>query len=141
MLEGTYVAPEGSSKSMFGMLQMIGGVAVGVKYRMVDILITLQDYIQYWKFCIEKTSSSVSGIHFGHRNAAALRNEVVEIHAMMTQVVLKSRNPLTQWYKVLQVILQNISGNVKMEEQRDILLIEDDFNFDKKLYFGFRMIK
>ena len=41
MLEGIYVAPEGSSNSMVSMLQMIGEVAVGVNDRMVDIMITL----------------------------------------------------------------------------------------------------
>ena len=50
---------------------------------MVDILITLQEYIQYWKGCKEKISSSVSGPHFGHFKAAASRNEVVELHGIM----------------------------------------------------------
>ena len=44
VLEGMYVSPEGSIESVVGMLQMIGEVAVGVKYRMVDIVFTLQDY-------------------------------------------------------------------------------------------------
>ena len=42
MVEGTYVAPEGSSNSVFGMLHMIGLVSVGVKDTIVDIVITLQ---------------------------------------------------------------------------------------------------
>ena len=55
VLKGTCVAPEGLSDSVVGMLQMIREVAVGVKGRIVDILITLQDYTQYWKGCMEKT--------------------------------------------------------------------------------------
>ena len=51
MMEGEYVATEGSSKSMVGMLQMIRGVAVGIKDRMVDIVINCQDYTQYCKGC------------------------------------------------------------------------------------------
>ena len=43
VLEGTYIAPEGSSEGMVGMLQMIRESDVGVKDRMVDILITFQD--------------------------------------------------------------------------------------------------
>ena len=46
VLKGKYVAFEGSSKIVVGMLQMIGEVAVGVKDRMVDIVITLTDYTQ-----------------------------------------------------------------------------------------------
>ena len=38
VMEGTYVAPEGSSKSVVGMLQIIREVSIGVKDRMVVIL-------------------------------------------------------------------------------------------------------
>ena len=41
VLEGTYIAPEGSSESMVGMIQIIRELYVGVKDRMVDIKITL----------------------------------------------------------------------------------------------------
>ena len=51
VMEGTYVAPEGSSESVCGMLQMIREVVFGVKDRMVDILIALQGYIRYWINC------------------------------------------------------------------------------------------
>ena len=79
-----YVAPEGLSKSMVGMLYMIGEVAVGVKDKVVDIVIILQDYIQYWKGCREKISSSVSGLHFGHQKAAESSIKDAELHTMMT---------------------------------------------------------
>ena len=88
VLKGMYVAPEGSIEIVGGMLLMIGEVAIGVKYRMVDIVITLQDYIKYWKICREKKSSSVSGPHFGHWRAVASGNKVVELHTMMTQIKL-----------------------------------------------------
>ena len=97
VLKGTYVAPEGSSKSVVGILQMIWEVAAGVKDRMVDILITLLDYIQYWKCYREKASSSVSVIHFGHWKAAVSINEVAEIHTMMTRMEFQSGNPIIQW--------------------------------------------
>ena len=58
------------------MLHMMVEVAVGVKESIVGIFIILQEYIQYWKVCREKTSSSVFGIHFGHWKAAASSNEV-----------------------------------------------------------------
>ena len=46
-LEGTYVAPKVLSERMVSMLQMIGEVDIVVKDRMVNIVITLQDYIKY----------------------------------------------------------------------------------------------
>ena len=67
-------------------------------------------------------------------------NEVAELHAMLTQIEFQSGTPITRWCNGLKVILQNISGNIKMEKQRDILLIEADFNYGNKLLFGSRMI-
>ena len=39
------------------------------------------------------------------------------------------------------MVLQNISGNIKLEKQRDILLIKAEFNFSNKLYFVYIIIK
>ena len=64
VLEWTYVAPEGSSKSVVDMLHIIAEIYAGIKDKMVDIVINLQDYTQYWKGCRDKTSSSVSGLCF-----------------------------------------------------------------------------
>ena len=108
---------------------------------MVDIVITLHDYTQYWKGCSDKTSSPVSGLHFGHWKDALSSSEVAEFHSMLTHMEFQSGTPITWWCKVLQVILKNIAGNTKMEKQRDILSIEADFNFGNKLYFVSRMIK
>ena len=112
---------------------MIEEVAVGVQDRMVDNMITLQDYTKYWKGCTEKTSSSVSDLHFGHFKAAESSNKVAELHTILTQMEFQSGTPLTWWCKGLRVILQNIPGNINMEKQRDISLIEADFNFGNKL--------
>ena len=98
------------------MLQMIGEVTVVVKDSMVDIVITLQDYTQYYKGCRKNMSSSVSGLHFGHWKAADSSNEVAELNTMLTQMAFQSGTPLTWWLKGLQIILQNISGNNRMEK-------------------------
>ena len=73
-LEGTYVSPEGSRERVVGMLQMIGDVVVSFKDTVVDIVITIQDYIKYWKGFIDKTLSSVYGLRFFHCKNAASSN-------------------------------------------------------------------
>ena len=83
---------------------------------MVDNMITLQDYTKYWKGCTEKTSSSVSDLHFGHWKAAESSNEVAELHTILTKMEFQSGTPLTWWLKGLQIILQKISGNNRMEK-------------------------
>ena len=116
VLEGTYIAPEGLSKRVVGMLKTIREVAVGVKDRMVNNVITLQDYAQYFKGCREKTSSSVSGLHFGHWKVPASSNKVAELQSILTYMAFKSETLLIWCCKVLKVILQNIYGNIKMEK-------------------------
>ena len=112
---------------------MIGEVDIGVKDRMVDIVITLQYCIQYFRGCREKISSYVSGLNFFHWKASLSSNEVAEFHAMMKHMEFQSGNTLTRWCKGLYAILKNIYGNINMDKQRAILLIEADFNFGKKL--------
>ena len=83
----------------------------------------------------------MSGLHFVHWKAAVSSNKEVECHAMLTQIILQSGTPIKWWSKGLHVILQKISVNINMEKQRVLLLIEVDFNFNTKLYFGSRIIK
>ena len=89
VLEGTIVSPEGSIQSLVGMLKMIAEVAVGVKDRMFDIVITHQEYTKYYTVYREKISSYVSGLHFGHWKAASSSNRVAEFHATLTKMVLQ----------------------------------------------------
>ena len=114
MLEGTYISPEILRESVVIMAYMIGEVDVCVKDRMVGIMIILQYYIQYWKSCREKTSSSVTGLNFGLWKAIESSNKVTELHAMMKHMAFQLGNPLTRWCKGLHTILQNIDRNIKM---------------------------
>ena len=84
---------------------------------MVEILITLQDFQWYWKGCREKTSSSISGLHFGHWKAAAESEELSELHAMMTQMAFQAGCPLLRWCKGLQVILEKHKGRVSLDPE------------------------
>ena len=78
---------------------------------------------------------------FSHWRTAESSSKVSELHTMKTHMEFQSGDPLTPQCKGLKLILQNISGNIKIEKQRAVLLIKADFYFGKKLYFGSRMIK
>ena len=49
-----------------------------------------EDFITFWKGAREKTSSSLSGRHFGHYKAASRSNQLSEIHASFQHVASKS---------------------------------------------------
>ena len=100
-----------------------------------------EDFIQFWKGAREKTSSSLSGRHFGHYKAASHSHNLSEIHASFQHVASKSGIQLQRWAKGLTVMLEKIEGNTKVDKLRAILLMEADFNKINKLLFGHRMIK
>ena len=106
----------------------------------IPISVTCTDFQDYWKGCREKTSSSMSGRHFGHYKAASFSNYLSEIHASMGHITLHSGTYLSRWTKGLSVMLEKIEGVIRVDKLRAILLMEADFNFYNKLIFGHRMI-
>jgi hypothetical protein len=66
MLDGTYVAPQDSDKATQDLFDEIVAIHRRVPKDSVSISITPAQWKQYWKAANEETSSSESGIHFGH---------------------------------------------------------------------------
>ena len=55
------------------------------------------DFIQFWKGAREKTSSSLSGRHFGHYKAASRNHNISEVHASFQHMASKSGIRLKRW--------------------------------------------
>lgn len=102
----------------------------------VELEITRGDFQRYWKGVKERTSSSMSGQHFGHYKSAAHCDELSEFHAMFTQVVSSRGRPLRRWSVGLSAMLLKKAGVYLVSKLRAILLMEADFNFQNKLYIG-----
>ena len=58
----------------------------------------------------EKTSSSESGIPFGHYIAGAQSSIISRNHALKTTIALKRRFALDRWSRGLSVMLENNPG-------------------------------
>ena len=104
-----------------------------------SVLVT--DFKKYWKGARERTSSSLSGRHFGHYKAASHNSGLSEIHASMAHIASHSGLYLSRWCKGLTVMLEKEEGNIRVDKLRAILLMEADFNFLNKLMFGHRLVK
>lgn len=50
--------------------------------RQININITPHDFQYYWRQAYKKTSSSYSGLHFGHYRAAAFSHKLSQLHAL-----------------------------------------------------------
>jgi len=105
----------------------------------ISLEISCDDFISYWHRARERTSSSLSGAHFGHYKAAASSLFLAEIHALMTQLPYTVAYTPRRWQAGLQVVLQKKAGVIHVDRLRAILLFEGDFNFGNKVLFGRRM--
>ena len=138
ILNGTYECPPEVDEYTKAFLAQI---QVPQQQPQVRLSITSDDYIWYWKKAKERTSSSFSGLHFGHWKAAIGTPLLVEFHALFTEVAFTGGLPLGRWQQGLSVMLEKKPGLIIVDRLRAILLMEADFNFGNKLYFGSRMMR
>lgn len=66
VLRVEYTCPPEMDDDTREILQIIAKVASMIRGQKVEVKISCADYMHYWKGCREKTSYSISGIHFGH---------------------------------------------------------------------------
>jgi hypothetical protein len=103
--------------------------------------ITKEDYQRYWKKPRERTSSSISGLHYGHYKAAAQSDQLSEIHALLMELAVTGGSTLARWETGLSCMLEKTAGVIKVKKLRAILLMEADFNFFNGLMFASRMMR
>jgi len=93
---------------------------------------SLEDYTSGWRKARETTSSSLSGIHFGHYMAGTFNPNIVLFNATMADIPLKTGYSPSRWRQGLNVMLEKTPGNFNVEKLRIILLFEADFNANNK---------
>jgi hypothetical protein len=75
-----------------------------------EIIITPDDFKCFWRKINEFTSSSMSGVHYGHCKAAIQDEMSSEILALQLTVIARSSIPPENWSAGLQVMLEKIAG-------------------------------
>jgi hypothetical protein len=73
---------------------------------LVDGLISQERWQQRWKKVKEDTSSSQSGIHFGHYIAGMDCDYISQFHALRVSLALKKGIVLERWSKGLSVMME-----------------------------------
>jgi hypothetical protein len=82
IIEGTYDIPAEMDPATKLILEEIGRLGMKlVNGEGNEIIITPEDLIQFWKRVNEFTSSSMSGVHYGHYKAAIQDRPSTEILA------------------------------------------------------------
>ena len=81
ILDGTFTPPDDTPESVCLLIEEIGRIAQMVKGQAVRLTCTTEEFQTYWRAMNEKTSSSASGVHFGHYKAAAERTPLARFFA------------------------------------------------------------
>ena len=68
-----------------------------------QVTVSPADFKRFWRQSTEKTSSSVSTIHFGHYKAAATSDKVSAFLAKKITVIARAGYPPSRWGNGLQV--------------------------------------
>ncbi len=93
---------------------------------------TITDYTRGWQKARETTSSSASGIHFGHYIAGTFNPEILLINATLADIPLRTGFSYDRWKKGLNIMIEKAAGDFNVEKLRIILLFEADFNANNK---------
>jgi hypothetical protein len=140
VLDRTYVAPQDSDNATQDLFDEIAAICHRVPKDSVSISITPAQWKQYWKAANEETSSSESGIHFGHCIVGCKSTIISHYHAARITVVIAHAIQLEQWSWGLPVMLEKTLGITLVTKLQAILLMEANFNTTNKIVYGNQML-
>ena len=140
MLDGSYQCPEGTDKGTIDLFWEIAHIRRSVPENSVNTTITQDRWADHWRSKKEKTSSSKSGLHFGHYKASAMSEIIARHDALKTTICNKWGFALDRWCRGLSCMLEKTPGCNLIEKLRSILLMEADYNANYKELFGNRMM-
>ena len=132
--------PEEFNKGTKELLQECARIRSKIPANSVDPLIKRETWQQRWKKAKEDTSSSDSGLHFGHYKAGASLDLISHFHALKTSIAICRGVALSRWSRGLSVMLEKMFGCKLVSKLQAILLMEADFNFANKNIYGVKML-
>ena len=95
---------------------------------------TPEEYVAGWKKMKEKTSSGLSGIHFGHHKACAQNSCLAQFESIMCGIPYRTGYSPLRYQKSVNTMLKKKQNKIAADQLRTILLLEADFNhLNKKM--------
>jgi hypothetical protein len=140
VLVGIYIMPSNSDAATSELFAEIAHIHRFVPASSVSIVITPEQWKQYWQVVNKETSSSESGIHFGHYIVGSKSDTISHYHAVRVTVTLAHTIQLEQWSRGLSMMLEKTLGVTLVTKLRAILLMEGNFNAMNKIVYGTQML-
>jgi hypothetical protein len=140
VLDGTYNYPPDFDPATRELVEECARIRQKIPSNSVSDEISTSQWQYRWRSAKEKTSSSESGLHFGHYKAGAKSESISTFHALKATLALRRGIALARWSRGLSVMLEKMFGCTLVTKLRAILLMEADFNSSNKIIFGERML-
>jgi hypothetical protein len=123
IITGTYDIPTNLDAATTLILKEIGKIGLKIMNREgKEIIITPEEFIQFWNKVGEFTSSSSLGVHYSHYKAAIQDLMSTKVLALQLTVIARSSIPPESWSMGLQVMLEKIAGVCLVEKLQAIQL-------------------
>ena len=124
VLDGTYTYTEDFDPPTKELLDEFARVRTIIPAWSANINLKRGGWQHQWGKAKEKTSSSVSGLHFSHYKAGAKSDLISHLHALKTSVTLMRGLFIARCAKGLSVMLEKMLGCNLLTKLRTILLTE-----------------
>jgi hypothetical protein len=129
ILDGEYMAVEKVDNATVELFGEIGRIKAAKGNETTKDTITGEEWSKGWRRKKEETSSSKSGLHFGHYRLGLFSTMISHLHAMKASVAFKKGVPMERWKSGLAVMQEKQANCTLVEKLRSILLMEADFIF------------
>ncbi len=101
ILQGTYNYPDDFDQATREICKECAEIRLKIPKDSMNLTITSNDWILQWKGRREATSSSESGLHFGHYIAGCTSEQVAQLHALKSTLVINNGVMIERWARGL----------------------------------------
>jgi hypothetical protein len=106
ILDGTFEYPTDFNQATKKICEECARIWMMIPKDSLDTVLTKEDWQRQWRGRQESTSSSESGLHFGHYIAGISSDHISYFHALKATLVLRRGIVLERWARGLSVMLE-----------------------------------
>ena len=131
ILRGNIELPPGTNRYKRELLQEMRQVDT-LTYPAPAPIVTTSDFREGWGEMKERTSSGISGLHFGHMKAVACDPRLSDFEVTLAHLPYCSGYVPKSWRKGICCMLKKKPDIDHITKLRTIVLTEADYNFNNK---------
>ena len=132
ILDGTFVAPQGTSQYLIELFQQLKKPD-NINLDQIATEVTVEQFQNGWKGMKEFTSAGKSGLHFGHLKLCALHTFLANFESSISHIPFATGYSPRVWRVGVMVMIHKKALVDLVTKLRTIVLTEADFNFNNKL--------